>query len=149
MDYSIGELSRKTGVKVPTIRYYEQIGLIAAPDRNAGNQRRYDAAAVETLKFIRHARQLGFNLPAIGDLIALTRTPQETCHHADSIAHRQLEAVTARIRMLTGIRDELARMISDCRHGQASECRVLQVLGDHGECLDADHEHDAAADARF
>ena len=60
LDYSIGELASETGVKVPTILYYEGIGLIAAPPRTEGNQRRYDSAAVERLRFIAHARAMGF-----------------------------------------------------------------------------------------
>ena len=55
-DYSIGELSAETGVKVPTIRYYEQMGLVAAPERSEGNQRRYSRQELERLAFIRHAR---------------------------------------------------------------------------------------------
>ena len=54
LDYSIGELASETGVKVPTIRYYEGIGLLAAPPRTEGNQRRYDATALERLRFIAH-----------------------------------------------------------------------------------------------
>ena len=58
--YSIGELARRTKVKIPTIRYYEDIGLLDAPDRTAGNQRRFDRSGLERLGFIKHARDLGF-----------------------------------------------------------------------------------------
>jgi DNA-binding transcriptional MerR regulator len=60
--YSIGELSRRTGVKVPTIRWYEQAGLLDEPGRTAGNQRRYARADLERLAFIRHARDLGLGI---------------------------------------------------------------------------------------
>ena len=65
MDFSIGELTRRTQVKVPTIRYYEQIGLLAPPPRTEGQQRRYDKKSIARLAFIRHARELGFNMEAI------------------------------------------------------------------------------------
>ena len=64
-DYSIGELSSETGVKVPTIRYYEGAGLLPVPTRTEGQQRRYTAAAVARLNFIRHARELGFEVAAV------------------------------------------------------------------------------------
>ena len=83
---SIGELSRRTGVKQPTIRYYEQIDLLQAPERSEGNQRRYGQRAVDRLTFIRHARDLGFQLEAIRDLLSLTDDPSQSCAAADAIA---------------------------------------------------------------
>ena len=65
--FSIGELSRRTNVKVPTIRYYEESGLLDAPERTEGNQRRYDAKGLERLSFIKHARDLGFTIEAISE----------------------------------------------------------------------------------
>ena len=69
--FSIGELSKRTKVKVPTIRYYEEMGLLAEAERTRGNQRRYDKAGLERLSFIRHARDLGFSIEAISSLIEL------------------------------------------------------------------------------
>jgi DNA-binding transcriptional MerR regulator len=65
MEISIGELSRRTGVKVPTIRYYESVALMPAPPRSEGKQRRYGKPEVSRLTFIRHARELGFEIDAI------------------------------------------------------------------------------------
>ncbi len=73
--FSIGELSKRTKVKVPTIRYYEEMGLLAAPERTEGNQRRYDMAGLERLSFIKHSRDLGFSIEAISDLIELQGHP--------------------------------------------------------------------------
>ena len=81
--YSIGDLSRRTGVKVPTIRYYEQMGLISPTHRSQGNQRRYERGDLDRLAFIRHARDLGFDIPAIRDLIALSRHPDMPCTGAE------------------------------------------------------------------
>ncbi|MFC0217139.1 helix-turn-helix domain-containing protein [Pseudochelatococcus lubricantis] len=141
MDISIGELSRRTGVKVATIRYYEQAGLVSAPPRSEGGQRRYDAAAVRQLNFIRHARELGFELADVRELLAMTARPQSSCHAADSIARKHLEEVERRIESLTALRAELARMVAECGHGQVCDCRVIEVLADHGLCRSDHHTH--------
>jgi DNA-binding transcriptional MerR regulator len=78
-EYSIGQMSRQTGVKVTTIRYYESRGLIPSPARTEGGQRRYDDAALERLAFLRHARKLGFGFDDIADLMALAEEPAEDC----------------------------------------------------------------------
>jgi len=126
---SIGKLSRATGVKVPTIRYYEQIGLLPEPERTAGNQRLYSRKTQERLTFIRHARDLGFPLEAIRELLSLSDRPDIPCAAADGIAGRQLAAVNARIARLTVLRDELQRMLAQCASGTIADCRVIEVLG--------------------
>ena len=95
--YSIGDLSRRTGVKVPTIRYYEGMGLLAATERTEGNQRRYGRADLEKLGFIRHARDLGFSIEAIAALIELQNHPDRSCLEANQMAHAQLDDVRVRI----------------------------------------------------
>ena len=77
---SIGALARRSGVKVPTIRYYEQLGLIDAPVRSDGNQRRYTDAQAQRLGFIRHARDLGLSLDAIRDLLRLCAPALPDCN---------------------------------------------------------------------
>jgi DNA-binding transcriptional MerR regulator len=128
MNIAIGELSRKTGVKVPTIRFYEQIGLVAAPPRTEGNQRRYGQAEVERLNFIRNARELGFEVDDIRELLDMAAEPQASCHQADSIAMGHLREVDARIARLTALRGELARMIEECGHSHVCDCRIISVL---------------------
>lgn len=139
---SIGELSRRTGVKVPTIRYYEQRGLLPEPGRSGGNQRRYGAAELEKLAFIRHARDLGFPIEAIQSLIELQAHPDRSCLEATQIAHARLEDVRARIRRLSALETELSRIASGCE-GEcgAQDCSVLASLSDHRLCLTADHAH--------
>jgi DNA-binding transcriptional MerR regulator len=133
---TIGELSRRTGVKVPTIRWYEQAGLVEEPGRTEGNQRRYGAADVERLAFIRHARDLGFDLDAIRQLIELAGHPETPCAEADRIAARQLAGVRDRIVRLKRLESELERMATHCAHGTVSDCYVLRALGDHELCED-------------
>ncbi|MFD0860560.1 MerR family transcriptional regulator [Roseovarius aquimarinus] len=135
---SIGTLAQRTGTKVQTIRYYEQIGLLPEPGRTAGGQRRYDDGDLDRLSFIRHARQLGFTLDAIRELLDLSDNPNQSCADIDRIAHRQLKEVEARIVRLEALRMELKRMLSECRHDTVADCRVLEVLSDHAACL-TDH----------
>ncbi|WP_241767537.1 MerR family transcriptional regulator, partial [Leisingera sp. ANG-S3] len=98
--FSIGQLSKATGVKVPTIRYYEEIGLLPQPGRNAGNQRRYGQDGMEALGFIRHARDLGFSLEDIKVMMSIEGQLGEDCSEVHRIAEAQLNAVRARITRL-------------------------------------------------
>ncbi|MDX5359152.1 MAG: helix-turn-helix domain-containing protein [Rhodobacterales bacterium] len=139
---TIGKLGQAAGVKVPTIRYYEQIGLLPEPDRSAGNQRLYPKSALDRLAFIRHARELGFPLEAIRDLLGLSDRPDQSCAAVDAIAQTQLAAVRARIARLKALEAELERMIGQCACGTISDCRVIEVLSDHALCAH-DHRGDA------
>jgi DNA-binding transcriptional MerR regulator len=134
---TIGKLSKTAGVKVPTIRYYEEIGLLPEAERSAGNQRLYGTATMERLSFIRHARDLGFTLEAIRDLLSLSDTPDQSCAAADQIAKAQLVAVRDRLVRLRALEIELERMIAQCAHGTIASCRVIEVLGNHDLCSHA------------
>ena len=131
---TIGELSRRTGVKVPTIRWYEQEGLIDEPGRTEGNQRRYSRTDVERLSFIRHARDLGFDLDSIRQLIDLAGHPEKPCAGADAIAWSRLSEVREKIARLKRLEAELERMTACHTHGTAAECYVLRSLADHELC---------------
>lgn len=133
---SIGDLSKRTGVKVPTIRYYEQMGLMGAAERSEGNQRRYEKTDLDRLAFIRHARDLGLDIPAIRDLIALSRHPEMPCAHADRIASDHLAAVREKIAKLKRLENELERIISHCDGHSIEDCYVIRALSDHGLCED-------------
>lgn len=140
MNLAIGELSDRTNVKVPTIRYYEQIGLLEPPPRTEGGQRRYGNKEVDRLNFIRHARELGFEVEDIRELLAMNEQPQASCHQADSIAMAHLAEVDRRIASLQAMRGELARMIEECGHGRVCDCRIIEALADHSLCR-TEHRH--------
>lgn len=131
---TIGKLSEATGVKIPTIRYYEQIGLLPEPDRSGGNQRLYGRTQQERLAFIRHARDLGFPLQAIRELLNLSDDPDQSCAAIDEIAQRQLAAVVSRIARLSALRGELERMLDQCIRGRIADCRVIEMLGTRELC---------------
>jgi len=139
MPISIGVLAARTGARVQTIRYYEQIGLMPEPDRTQGGQRRYDAAHVKRLAFIRHARALGFSLQQIRTLLELADDPQRDCTGADSIAREHLRDVKARIKALHSLKKELTRMVETCDGASVSQCRVIETLADHSLCATPRH----------
>lgn len=141
MIFSIGDLSRKTGVKVPTIRYYEQMGLVSAPSRSEGNQRRYSQTELECLSFIKHARDLGLSIQAIRELMDLSAHPESPCTHADQIAQAHLSDVRARISQLKRLEAELERIVEGCKGDHVSECYVIHSLADHSLCT-TEHEAD-------
>jgi DNA-binding transcriptional MerR regulator len=135
----IGEAARQSGVKVPTIRYYEQIGLLPVPLRSEGNRRHYGVADLRRLAFIRHARELGFEIEAIRALLTLQDDPSQPCETADLIAKARLAEVEQRIRSLTALKVELELMVDGCSHGHVATCRVIEVLADHGQCAHVQH----------
>ena len=133
--YSIGSLSKRTGVKVPTIRYYEKIGLLVEPERSIGNQRRYTKSELDRLAFVKHARELGFSLKSISLLIELQLHPDQSCHAATSIAQDQLADVRFKIRQLKALERELKRISEGCDgEGVSGNCYVLSALADHRHC---------------
>lgn len=136
---AIGEASKACGVKVPTIRYYEQIGLLASPPRTEGNRRLYDQSDIQRLLFIRHARDLGFEIDAIRTLLDLQDNPDQSCSAADSIARARLADVEQRIAKLMSLKTELLRMLDCTAHGRVDQCRVIEILGNHDECLHSSH----------
>ena len=135
--YSIGTLSKLTGVKIPTIRYYEQMGLIDTPERSLGNQRRYDKSGLERLSFIRHGRELGLSIENIRDLVVLCSHPDMPCMDAHHIAQKHLHAVQARIKKLKRLEKELKRISAIPDSGCVGQCNVIQSLADHQLCQGA------------
>jgi DNA-binding transcriptional MerR regulator len=136
---SIGTVSRETGVKVPTIRYYEEVGLLPEPQRTDSNRRSYDPADVRRLRFIRHARELGFEVDAIRQLLDLSDQPERSCADVDVIARSHLTAIDDKIARLSALRSEVQRMVEEGEHGRVAQCRVIEALGDHAGCLHETH----------
>lgn len=136
---TIGRAAARAGCKVQTVRYYEQIGILPEPVRTEGNQRLYSESHLQRLVFVRHAREMGFSLGAIRDLLSLADDPNHSCEAADAIACEQLEQVNRRITHLRALKQELERMVEQCRGGVIADCRVIEVLGDHSKCADRTH----------
>jgi Cu(I)-responsive transcriptional regulator len=124
----IGELARATATKVETIRYYENIGLLTAPERTAANYRVYGASHLARLSFIRRARDLGFSLDAVRDLLTLSDEKSRSCAAVDDIAGAHLAEVDRKIADLQALRDELARVMKSCRRGTIADCKIIDTL---------------------
>jgi DNA-binding transcriptional MerR regulator len=124
----IGDLSREAGVNIETIRYYERSGVLPMPARQGNGRRVYDETDVHRLGFIRHARELGFDLQSVQTLLALQERPHASCLDASRIAQAQLDEVERRLVQLQSLRSELSRMVAECRKGIVAECRVIEAL---------------------
>lgn len=124
----IGDLAGATGTKVNTIRFYEQIGLMRPAPRTASGRRTYGEPDLRRLRFIRHARTLGFETREIRSLLALSDRPQSDCGKATEIARCHLSDVKRRIAQLGRLKRELTRLADSCGGGSASDCRVLEAL---------------------
>ncbi len=127
-EFGIGELARRAGVRVDTVRYYERHGLVTPLGRRASGYRRYGELQLARLRFIRRAKALGFSLDEIRELLLLSsrRDVGEVKRRAEA----KLADVKHRLAELERIRDGLERLIAACPgHGRAADCPILQALG--------------------
>lgn len=126
---TIGDLARETGVKVVTIRYYEQIGVVPAVTRTPGNYRSYGKEHVRRLRFIRKCRDLGFSLDQVRDLLRLSAENRPSCAEVCDMAERQRKAVEGKIADLKRLASELRRITASCNGRRSmAECRIIEAL---------------------
>jgi DNA-binding transcriptional MerR regulator len=127
---TIGQLAAQAGVTPEAIRYYEREGVVPpALRRGAGRYRRYSDADAERLSFIKHARELGFSLDAVRELLSLADDPARLCSDVDALARAHLEQVEVKLAQLSALRLELARLVAECRGGRSiAECQILRAL---------------------
>jgi DNA-binding transcriptional MerR regulator len=128
----IGALAERTGTNAPTIRYYEEIGLLRSADRQAGGQRVYGDADVKRLTFIRRCREFGFSIDQVRALVALVQDPKSSCMHARDLAHEHLTAVRAKLAELKALERSIAAFVArcdaSCAGGPGPDCVVLDDL---------------------
>ena len=126
---TIGKLARETGVKIVTIRYYEQIGLMPVAPRTEGNYRTYSLDHRRRLSFIRRCRDLGFTLDQIRDLLRLSSVKTQACAEVDRIAEQHRHTVEKKLADLTRLASELRRLSACCRgKGLIADCRIIEAL---------------------
>ncbi|HZG33193.1 MAG TPA: helix-turn-helix domain-containing protein [Sphingopyxis sp.] len=128
----IGELARITGARTETIRFYEKQGLLPRPARTAANYRSYSAEHCQRLAFIRRARDLGFRLDDVRELLALADDRSQPCGAVDRIATRHLDQIDAKIADLGKMRAELGRLLSTCTQETIGDCRIIETLEPRG-----------------
>ena len=124
----IGELSRLTGVNIETIRYFERIGMIAAPPRTEGGHRMYDADHLRALGFIRRARELGFSPSEVRAILNLGGPGKVCCDEVKEISGHHLERVRAKMADLAKLERLLASTVERCAGGKAPDCAVIHML---------------------
>ena len=125
---TIGQLGQATDTKIETIRYYEKIGLLPEPCRTRGNYRSYAAEHLQRLGFIRRARELGFTIKDVRELLKLAAHGERRCEDVDQLVARHLETTERKIDALTRLRRELRETLNSCKGGRIAECRVIQAL---------------------
>jgi DNA-binding transcriptional MerR regulator len=127
--FSIGELSKATGVKVVTIRYYEHVKLMPAPPRTAGNYRIYRLEHLRRLQFVRRCRDLGFTLDQLRDLLRLSVQSRRRCSDIDRITENHLMEIEDKIADLRRLASQLRHIKNGCPgKGRVADCRILAAL---------------------
>lgn len=124
----IGGLAKRTGTKVNTIRFYEDIGLLPCAARTASGRRSYGDEDVGRLAFIRNARGLGFSIDEIRSLTALALGPGQDCAEIRALAARHLLDVDEKLERMARLRAELGRIVQLCDGGPVSDCRVIEAI---------------------
>ena len=124
----IGELAQATGTKAETIRYYEREGILPYADRTDSNYRDYSKDHLATLTFVRRARELGFSMAQVRELLALSDRDDKPCQDVDRLARSQIDEVQRKIDVLTAMRDELSRMLAACDTDRIGQCRIVESL---------------------
>jgi len=125
---NIGEAASATGVSAKMIRHYEAIGLIPAPARTLSGYRNYAERDVHTLRFIRHARKLGFSMPQIGELLGLWRNQRRSSSKVKSLAQAHINELEQKIREMTAMKATLAHLVHSCRGDERPDCPILENL---------------------
>ncbi|MCA8926587.1 MAG: helix-turn-helix domain-containing protein [Alphaproteobacteria bacterium] len=125
---TIGELAKRTGVNIETIRYYERIDLLPPPPRTPSGRRSYAESHVQVLAFIRRGRELGFPIADIRTLLRLAEPDDTSCAEVESIARAHLDSVRSKIADLMRLERLLSETVSQCGGDGAPSCPVLDVL---------------------
>jgi MerR family mercuric resistance operon transcriptional regulator len=124
----IGELSKRSGVNIETIRYYERVKMLAPPPRTASGRRVYDETDLRILVFIRRSRELGFSLDEIRALLRLGGPEKASCGEVREIAAHHLEDIRAKLGDLKKLERLLSRTVARCSGKTAPDCPVLDIL---------------------
>jgi MerR family copper efflux transcriptional regulator len=125
---NISEAAKESGLSAKTIRYYEEIELIAAAARGENGYRQYDRKAVKELRFLAHAREVGFGLEESKQLLDLSRNPERQSRHARDLVMEKSQKLQARIAQLVAMQKQLLEMASHCRGDEGPECAILEDL---------------------
>ena len=124
----IGEISRRTGVNIETIRYYERIEIMPKPKRSEGGQRLYDESQLNRLGFIKRSRELGFSLREICTLLTLVDSGEMTCSEVHALTVEHLKDVRSKIADLRKLERGLMTLATQCSLGDLPDCPIVESL---------------------
>jgi MerR family mercuric resistance operon transcriptional regulator len=122
------ELARRTGCNLETVRYYEKVGLLPEPPRTAGGYRNYDTTHERRLRFVLRARELGFSLDEIRELLRLVDERDQPCAEVRTVAAAHLGDVRAKIADLRRMERVLKDVVAQCAGGTQPECPLIETL---------------------
>ena len=129
---TIGKVARETGVGIETLRFYEREGLIAEPARRPSGYRDYPPAVIRRVRFIRRAKELGFSLREVAELLSLRVDGERTCAAVYGLATAKIADIERRIDELRRMKKALASLASACTgKGPTGECPILEALERH------------------
>ncbi|MCI0468376.1 MAG: helix-turn-helix domain-containing protein [Beijerinckiaceae bacterium] len=126
---TISALAKASRVPLETVRYYERIGLMPEPERAANGYRSYGPPHIQRLTFIRRAREIGFSIREIRELLALAEPGRAPCAEVQTLTSAHLTSVRAKIADLRKLECMLAGTLEECQRVQAPACPVLEMLG--------------------
>ena len=127
-----GEVAAKAGVNVQTLRYYERRGLLQEPQRRSSGYREYPPDAVQLIRFIKRAQELGFTLVEIEELLRLRSDQEAACSEVKSTAEAKIDDIEQKIRHLRAMKCALEVLVASCAsEGSTRHCPILETL-DHG-----------------
>ena len=128
LSYAIGEMSKRTGVNIETIRYYERIDLMPKPDRTAGGNRQYNQTQLKQLRFIKRSRGLGFSIREISALLSMPMKHSLTCSEVHCMTMTHLDSVQNKIASRIRLESVLSEMAAQCGRRDVPECPILDTL---------------------
>jgi Cu(I)-responsive transcriptional regulator len=128
LSLKIGDLARSVGMPAATIRYYEKIGLLSAPARSNSNYRSYGSDDLDRLVFVRRAREIGFSIEQVKELLTLSDRQEDDCCTVIRVAQEHLANIEQKISDLANLKRRLSTLVSSCNGGKVADCRILDAL---------------------
>ena len=125
---NIGEAAKATGVSAKMIRHYEEVGLLQAPQRTDAGYRQYTPSDVHTLRFIRHARDLGFSIHTIGELVGLWQNRRRPSRQVKALAQAHIQQLEQKAQELLAMKASLEHLVQCCHGDDRPECPILETL---------------------
>ena len=125
---NIGEAARASGISAKMLRHYESVGLLSAPARSAAGYRQYGERDVHVLRFIRHARDLGFSIAQIGELVGLWQNRRRSSRQVKTLAQAHIDALDRKVRELQAMKATLEHLAHCCHGDERPDCPILDSL---------------------